>query len=149
MMDEVNVWSMDKILIRPMREADYESAVAVWSTTDGIGLSDADSREGICRYLAHNPAMSLVAETGSELVGTLLCGHDGRRGYLHHLAVAKACRQRGVGRALVEEGVARLSREGITRCHIFVFPDNTQGLAFWNKMGFSPRRDIQLCSRNL
>ena len=140
---------MTEIVVRSMLETDYDAAIAFWKSMDGIGLSDADSREGISRYLAHNPGMSLIAEYQGELVGTLLCGHDGRRGYLHHLSVALPYRKKGMGKRLVEEGVARLARDGITRCHIFVFPDNEQGLAFWRRLGFEQRRDILLCSRNM
>ena len=140
---------MNNIIIRPMRESDYDNAVALWSTTAGIGLSEADSRTDIHSYLARNPKMSQLAEIKGQLVGAVLCGHDGRRGYLHHLAVALPFRKIGIGRLLVESCMKRLAREGIARCHLFVYPDNEQGLAFWQKMGFEQRRDIQLCSRNL
>jgi len=140
---------MDNIIIRPMKASDYEKTVELWEATTGIGLSEADNRERIRSYLSRNPEMSHVAEADGKLIGAVLCGHDGRRGYLHHLAVAISWRSRGIGRRLVDGCVACLDREGIDRCHLFVYPDNAEGMAFWRRMGFEQRRDIQLCSRNL
>jgi N-acetylglutamate synthase len=145
----MNKGKADNITIRPMREADYENAVALWGTTAGVGLNEADHRENICRYLARNPELSQVAEVKGHFAGAVLCGHDGRRGYMHHLAVASDFRRNGIGQSLVEECAARLAREGIGRCHLFVYPDNEQGLMFWRRMGFEQRHDIQICSRDL
>ncbi len=82
----------------PMTVADYEAVSALWRVTPGLGLGASDAREPIGRYLERNPGSSFVARIAGEVVGAVLCGHDGRRGYLHHLAVAVRCRGRGVGR---------------------------------------------------
>lgn len=140
---------MDRLLIRPMREPDCEGALTLWRSTAGIGLSPADEPERLHGYLARNPGLSQVAEFRGHLMGALLCGHDGRRGYLHHLAVEAAWRSLGVGRGMVEACQVQLRKEGIDRCHIFVFPDNLSGIEFWRRMGFAIRQDIQLWSLDL
>lgn len=128
-----------------MTLADYDDAIALWRTTPGVGLhSDVDSREGIRTYLERNPGLSLVAREEGRLVATLLAGHDGRRGYLHHLAVAPAHRKQGIGKALVERALDELARRGLTRCHGFVYADNTEGLGFWRRMGWKERSDLKV-----
>jgi putative acetyltransferase len=140
---------MENILVRPLYATDYEQVVNLWRTSEGIGLSEADGFSAICRYLERNPQMSLVAEADGKIVGAVLCGHDGRRGYLHHLAVAAGFRSQGIGQRLVEDCLEHLISEKIDKCHIFVYPDNVRGLEFWRKIGFLGRMDILLCSRNL
>lgn len=133
--------------LRPMTIADYEDAFALWKETEGIGLSAADERPAIARYLARNPGLSLVATESGQMVGTVLCGHDGRRGYIHHLAVAREWRGRGVGRDLVGRCVEALAAEGIAKCHIFVYARNTDGQGFWRATGWTMRDDLSVMSR--
>lgn len=137
---------MKEVQIRTMENSDYDSALDLWRSSDGIGLNTADGRENIESYLHRNAGLSLAATDGGKLVGAVLCGHDGRRGYLHHLAVAASYRGRGIGRRLVEECARRLAAEKIERCHVFVYPDNMQGLAFWREVGFGHRSDLVICS---
>jgi len=128
--------------LRAMTPADYDAVLALWQSSEGIGLNESDTREAIAAYLARNPGFSLVAETEGVIVGALLCGHDGRRGYLHHLAVASPHRRRGLGRTLVGESLARLRAQGITKCNIFLFANNAAGRAFWLREGWAPREDL-------
>ncbi len=128
--------------IRPMLAADYEAAMALLRRSGGVQLRDVDSFEGIARYLARNPGLSFVAEIDGHFAGCVFAGHDGRRGYLYHLAVNAAHRGRGVGRALVNRALTGLAREGIAKIHIDVLQDNEEGLRFWRAMGWSERRDI-------
>lgn len=125
--------------IRAMAIEDYEEAVGLWRRTDGVVLSDSDERGPMGRFLDRNPGLSLVAEADGRLVGALLCSHDGRRGYLHHLAVDDRCRRRGIGSALVREALSLLGREGIAKCNIFILEANEGGIAFWQRNGFRPR----------
>jgi ribosomal protein S18 acetylase RimI-like enzyme len=105
--------------IQEMTAQDYDEVAGLWRNTEGIGLDDdTDTREGIAAYLARNPGFSYVARQQSRIVGAVLCGHDGRRGYLHHLAVDQAHRHEGVGRALVEACLAKLGSIGIQKCNI-------------------------------
>jgi ribosomal protein S18 acetylase RimI-like enzyme len=121
-------------------------AVALWKASDGIGLSSADSRDAISKYLARNPAMSFAAYDGAGLAGTVLCGHDGRRGYVHHLAVAAPYRRKGIGLRLVKASLAALRAEGIEKCHLFVFRENAAAQAFWTKVKWTERTDLVIFS---
>jgi N-acetylglutamate synthase len=141
---------MNKISIRPMAAADYDAVSHLWQNTAGVGLSRADSREAITAYLARNPGLSQVAyleeEGCSLLVGAVLCGHDGRRGLLHHLAVLPEYRRQGIGRALVDCCIKGLAGEGIDKCHLFVFNENEAGQRFWKGNGWKERHELVLMS---
>jgi ribosomal protein S18 acetylase RimI-like enzyme len=137
------------IHIRTMTPEDYEATIDLWHRSAGVALSSADRPEAIGRYLDRNPGLSLVVEDSGRVVAALLCGHDGRRGYLHHLAVDPGHRGRGIGRRLVERATDGLRAEGIAKCHIFVMRDNPSGIAFWTHLGWSPRDDIGIVSLGL
>jgi ribosomal protein S18 acetylase RimI-like enzyme len=137
------------ILIEAMTLDHYDEVIDLWKKSENIGLSSADERENIEAYLARNPGMSFVAKENDVIVGAALCGHDGRRGYLHHLAVAKSYRKKGTGRKLTERCLESLGNAGIKKCHLFLFYKNEEGKAFWEKIGWSPRTDIQVVSKEL
>jgi ribosomal protein S18 acetylase RimI-like enzyme len=137
------------IQIREMTIADYEPVYTLWQNSEGIGLSDADSKEGIKHFLVRNPGLSFVAFEGDQLVGAALCGHDGRRGYIHHLAVAKSHRKQGIGKSLVGRCMYALMRIGIAKCHLFVFDDNQEAIKFWNKVGWTERVELMMMSQKL
>ena len=137
------------IAIRDMDIEDYESVYRMWQSVEGIGLSDADSKEGIKRFLERNPGLSFVATDGEQIVGAALCGHDGRRGYIHHLAVVNAYRKQGIGKSLVGRCMYALMRIGIAKCHLFVFGDNQEAIKFWNKVGWTERVELMMMSQQL
>jgi ribosomal protein S18 acetylase RimI-like enzyme len=116
--------------------ADYDAAIALWKEVEGLEICEGDSREEISDYLARNPALSRVAEENGALVGAVLCGHDGRRGWIYHLAVSPACRGRGIGRRLLDECMRGLHRAGIKRAIILVDRDNPMGQEFWRRNGW-------------
>jgi ribosomal protein S18 acetylase RimI-like enzyme len=126
--------------------ADYDEVMALWSSTEGLTLREADSREAISRYLARNPGLSFVARDEGQLVGAVLTGTDGRRGYLQHLAVAPSHRGQGLGRALAERAVEALRAHGIAKCHLMVRQENAQARAFWARLGWNERADVTLMS---
>jgi N-acetylglutamate synthase len=128
---------------------DYDAVYGLWCASAGVGLSDADSREAIATYLTRNPGMSFVAFEDGQLVGAVLCGHDGRRGLLHHLAVARSHRGIGVGRHLAELCLEALKNEGIAKAHLFVFHNNHGGVAFWKEMGWYERTELRMMSRDI
>jgi N-acetylglutamate synthase len=130
------------IEIAEMSMADYDATYALLSETPGIGLRMVDSREGIERYLARNPGLSFVARAEGRIVGCVMSGHDGRRGYLQHLAVDPTFRLRGVGRALVERCLDGLKALGIEKTHLDVFADNEPGHRYWTRFGWKRRDDI-------
>lgn len=137
------------IELREMTIDDYKSVYAVWAGSEGIGLSDADSKEGIKRFLARNPGLSYIALDGVQIVGAALCGHDGRRGYIHHLAVLTSHRKRGIGKSLVSRCVYALMQIGISKCHLFVFDENQDAINFWQKVGWSQRVELMMMSQHL
>ena len=134
--------------IRAMTLADYDAVLGLMRGTPGVAVRAADSPAAIARYLARNPGLSLVAESDDELIACVFCGHDGRRGALHHVVVAPAWRGQGVGRALVARALDGLAAEGIYKTHIDVFADNTPAIAFWERTGWQRRDDIASFSFN-
>lgn len=128
---------------------DYAEVVTLWRSSEGVGLSSADAPERIAAYLTRNQGMSFIARDGGEVVAAVLCGHDGRRGYLHHLAVRPDRRGQGIGRALVDRCMRALEREGIDKCHLFVFKENLDGQAFWRKVDWKDRLDLVIMSKNI
>ncbi|MGO9171029.1 MAG: GNAT family N-acetyltransferase [Rhodomicrobium sp.] len=136
-------------VIRPMLLDDYGAVRRLLERTSGIQLRDADSFEGIARYLARNPGMSFVAWAGGSVTGCVFGGHDGRRGYLHHLAVAPEFRRRGIGRSLVAHALAAVSADGIEKFHIDVFAGNEEGLRFWQAAGWHERCELKRLSHIL
>jgi len=137
------------LIVRPMVIADYTEVRTLWETCEGIGLNDADRPEAIDAYLQRNPGMSFVARQDDALVGAVLCGHDGRRGYLNHLAVHPAHRGEGIGRRLVAHCLEALEEAGIAKCHLFIFTDNPAGRAFWRNIGWERRDDLTVASHTL
>jgi ribosomal protein S18 acetylase RimI-like enzyme len=135
--------------LREFEEHDLAAALALWSESEGIELGESDSPENLRGFLLRNPGLSWVAVRDGRLVGAALCGHDGRRGYIHHLAVASSERRAGIGRALVERCLAHLRRVGILKCHIFVFAANQFGELFWGSTGWQQRDDVQMYSHFL
>ncbi len=130
-----------------MTSGDYDAVFALWSRCTGIGLGTSDTRPAITAYLARNPGMSAVAVKDPSLLGAVLCGHDGRRGTLHHLAVEPAHRREGIARALVSWCITALADAGIDKCNIFLWRNNADGEGFWLREGWSPRPDIILVQR--
>jgi ribosomal protein S18 acetylase RimI-like enzyme len=138
----------DTIIIREMSIEDYEQVVRLWSSIEGVGLSDADTQVNISKFLKRNVGLSFVAEgNGQQIVGAILCGHDGRRGYLHHLAVSSFYRKKGIASRLINNCFAKLKEEGISKCHLFVFSNNQQGMNFWKHIKFHKRNDLNIFSK--
>jgi putative acetyltransferase len=136
-------------LIREFIMTDYPAAYALWSRTEGVGLSQADEPHNVAQFLARNPGLSFVAEEGGRLVGAVLCGNDGRRGFLHHLAVEKEWRKSGIGRHLVERCIGALAEAGLHKCHLFVLADNVEGQRFWKRIGWEERTTLTVMSRDV
>jgi ribosomal protein S18 acetylase RimI-like enzyme len=132
--------------IRPFQPEDHAAAWALWQSTEGVGLTNASSYESVCRFLARNPGLSFVATDGQQVVGTILCGHDGRRGLIHSVAIAASHRRRGIARSLVTHALAGLRGAGIDKCHLLVFNDNAEGRAFWHGIGAEERTTLGLFS---
>ena len=125
-----------------MTMKDYEAVMGLLAATGGVRLREADSPEATARYLERNPGLSFVACIDGNIAGCVMCGQDGRRGYLQHLAVAPAYRRRGLGSALVEACLAKLESLGIVKTHIDVLVENQGAVDFWTRRGWQKRNDI-------
>lgn len=128
--------------IAEMSIADYDAVYRLLNATPGIRLRSADSREATERYLLRNPGMSFVARLGSRIVGCVMSGHDGRRGYLYHLAVGPDFRRQGVGSRLVASCLEKLAEAGIGKTHVQVVAENDLAHKFWMNRGWQRRADI-------
>lgn len=124
------------ITTREFSISDYEAAVELWSRVEGVEIAEGDDRAGVQAFLDRNPHLSRIATAGSTLVGVALCGHDGRRGHIYHLAIDPTCRGLGLGRRLVEECIDGLRHYGIQRAIILVATDNPLGREFWKRSGW-------------
>lgn len=140
---------MQEIRISPMSATDHAAAMALWRNSTGIGLSAADEAESMQSYLKRNPGLSQCAWAGGLLVGTVLAGHDGRRGYLHHLCVRDDFRHQGIGRQLIANALEGLGALGLEKAHAFLFTDNEAGRRFWEGIGWTWRTDIGVVSVNV
>ncbi|MCL2368888.1 MAG: GNAT family N-acetyltransferase [Oscillospiraceae bacterium] len=136
--------------IRTMTMEDYESVYQLWRSTPGMGLNTSDdSREGIAQYLSRNPNTCFVAEGAGEIIGTILGGHDGRRGFIYHLATKTNRRGQGIGGQLVDAVMEALKQEGINKVALVVFCDNELGNTFWEKNGFTAREELTYRTKSI
>ncbi len=117
--------------MRALVASDGASALAFWKTIPGMGLSEADEPGELARFWGRNPRLSFGAFDGSQLVGTALAGHDGRRGFLYHVAVDATHRGQGLSQMLVDACLLGLKASGISKVHLFVLADNAEGLTYW------------------
>ena len=135
------------VQIQEMAIGDYDEVYELWQSTNGISLGDVDTRESIARFLERNPGLSYVALQDGLLVGAVLTSHDGRRGYIDHLAVRESHRRQGIGRALVLRCLYHLMQAGIRRWNLFVFEGNQDAIEFWKKIGWSPKLNMIMMSQ--
>lgn len=136
--------------IRMMTMEDYDAVYDLWIHTPGMGLNTTDdSRDGIARYLRRNPTTCFVAMDEGRLIGVIMAGHDGRRGFIHHTAVHMEHRRQGVAGALVNGALQALEAEGISKVALVAFDRNVDGNAFWEKQGFTVRDDLIYRNKSL
>ena len=131
--------------IRIMNIADYNTVYQLWMSCVGMGLNNLDdSQEGIERFLERNPDTCFVAEDedNKKIIGVIMAGNDGRRGYIYHTAVDPQYRNQGIATLLVENVLSALERQGINKVALVVFEKNTSGNAFWERLGFTKRDDL-------
>lgn len=134
---------MDSICIRPMIIEDYDNVYRLWTLTKGMGLNNLDdAKTGINIFLQRNPNTCFVATFHNEIIGTIISGHDGRRGYIYHTAVSEKFRKKGIGQKLVASSLSALKTEGINKVALVVFSKNKLGNLFWEKIGFRKREDL-------
>ncbi len=134
-------------MLSPTTTYDLESVLTLWAQTDGVGLNESDTPEQLRAYLDRNPGLSLVLRDGVQLIGAILCGHDGRRGYLHHLTIMPEFRGLDLGRQMVETCLRALGSMGILKCNVFLYSDNEPGQQFWSRSGWVDRDDLKVLQR--
>lgn len=138
------------MIIRLMALSDYEKVYQLWLSCAGMGLNNLDdSREGIERFLKRNPETCFVAEKDEKIIGVIIAGNDGRRGYIYHTAVNPDYRKQGIGKKLVDNAMRALEKEGINKVALVVFEKNKIGNDFWENMGFTVRDDLVYRNKNI
>ena len=138
-----SVWRIKMWKIRVMREEDYEGVYALWTSISGFGIRTIDdSKEGIEKFIRRNPTTSMIAEEDGNIVGAILCGHDGRRGCFYHVCVALGYRKQGIGKAMAEKAMEALKEEGISKVSLIAFRSNEVGNRFWQSLGWTFREDL-------
>lgn len=137
-------------VIREMKSTDYEQIFQIWKEIKGMGMRTLDdSYEGIVKFLARNPSTCFVAEEDGHVMGTILCGHDGRRAYIYHLAVMESHRGKQLGQNLVKAVEDTLEKEGIHKVALMVFTSNSTGNDFWERQGYTIREDLYYRNKSL
>ena len=133
------------IKYRNMKASDHDALHEVWKSTgqetNGAVTVD-DTFEGLDKYIKRNPTTSFVALDGDKVIGVIMAGHDGRRGFFHHVSVMKEYQGQGIGKQLVVNSMDALRKEGIRKVALVAFTDNDLGNGFWEKQGFTVREDL-------
>lgn len=136
--------------IRVMTISDYDGVYHLWLNTPGMGLNAMDdSKEGIEKFLKRNPTTNFVAEYNGEIVGIIMAGHDGRRGYIYHTAILPFYRNKGLAKQLVDCAISALDKEGINKVALVAFKKNDIGNGFWKHIGFAEREDLVYRNKNI
>lgn len=132
-----------KFKIRKMKIEDYDQVFLLWKKIKGFAIRSVDdSREGVERFIRRNPTTSIVAEKDGIIIGSILCGHDGRRGCFYHVCVMEEYRQNGIGKDMVHYALKELQKEKISKVSLVAFTDNKIGNSFWMNMGWKYRTDL-------
>ncbi len=141
---------MKPFALRKFVIEDYDAVYRLWEASEGVTISSADTRNGVKQYLDRNPGASFVAvQDDGRIVGAVLGGDDGRRGYIHHLSVEKGHRGAGIGRALAQRVLSLLREKNIHKCHLFVIKKNPEAPRFWMRIGWQYREDLAMMSFSL
>jgi ribosomal protein S18 acetylase RimI-like enzyme len=130
--------------------ADYDAVLALWqSAGPGVSIRPSDRREEIAKKLTRDPELFLVAECGGRLVGALMGAWDGRRGWLHHLAVDESVRRQGIGAALVQEVEGRIRARGCLKVNLLVYSANQGAREFYRSLGYDEMTPIMAMGKEL
>lgn len=136
--------------ISKMTICDYDKVYRLWTNSDGMGLRTLDdSKYGIEKFLNRNPNTNFVCRLGDEIIGVILCGHDGRRAYIYHALVSQEHRAKGIGKELLNSVLNSVEKEGINKIALLVFKDNTIGNDFWESQEFIERDDLNYRNRSI
>ncbi len=136
------------MITREITIADYDGLIELFTRTPGVTVRDTDSKLATEKYLQRNPGLNFIVVKGDIIIGCVMSGHDGRRGYLQHLIVDEQYRNQGIGEHLFKQCINALQKIGIEKTHIFVFKDNNIANSFWPKHGWQIRDDLNMYSYN-
>ena len=128
--------------VRAMQMEDYPRIYTLWTGIEGFGIRSIDDSKGVERFLKRNPETSIVAEAEGEIIGTILCGHDGRRGCFYHVCVKQGFRKQGIGKAMAVAAMKALQAQQINKVCLIAFLDNQVGNQFWKSVGWTFRNDL-------
>lgn len=123
--------------IRAFDVTDTEAVVSLWQET-GLSRPWNNPYQDISRKLTVQPELFLVAADAGEVVGTVMAGYDGHRGWLYYLASAPARRGEGIGRGLIEAAEERLLALGCPKVQLMVRPENGGVHEFYGVLGYEP-----------
>ncbi len=140
---------MAAVRYREMLAQDFDALLELWTQTPGVDVTAADTYDGLTFFLERNPGTSFIAESGGQIVGAIMCGHDGRRGFIHHLVVYTPFRRQGIARYLVQLSMGQLEQIGLEKCHLFIRRDNQSGLKFWESLEWKERIELTMASFTL
>lgn len=141
---------MSNVAIRVMKPEDYEAVYELWCSIKGLGIrSIDDSKDNITKFINRNPSTSFVAEYENAVIGTLMCGHDGRRACFYHVCVSENFRKKGIATKMAEAALNALKKEGINKVNLMAFENNVMGNRFWHDLGWKVRDDVNLYEYNL
>ena len=131
--------------LRVMAIQDYEKIKALWKSIDGFYIrSIDDSLEGMQKFLAKNPHTNVVALQNDEIIGTILCGYDGRCAYFYHVCVKKEYRHKKIGKSMVDFVIKSLEKEGATHINLVAFKTNEVGNLFWHEVGWNLKDNVNM-----
>ena len=137
--------------IRKMVINDYNELITLWKNTDGIGINGYDdSKKAIKKFLERNPNTCFVMEYNkTEIIGTIMGGNDGRRGFIYHLMVKPEHRKNGIGKKLLEKTETSFGKAGLRRINLVVLKKNITGNKFWDENGYEIRDFICIRSKKI
>jgi len=132
-----------------MRIEDFDEIYKLWSSIQGLNLNKADEKESVSAYLLHNPNQSYVCKLSNKIIGTIMCGNDGRRAFIYHLAVLPEYQRKGIATELVRLAIDMQKQLGIDKCAVFILNENVYGKNFWSNLGFSKVQEAETMAKNI
>jgi len=137
------------IVIRRMEVSDVPASIELWKNMKGLAIRGSDNIRDLSEHVKMNRMHNFVAISNGQLIGTVLGGFDGRRGYIYHLAVHENFRRKNTGKELMERCFQSFKQLNVSKCHMMVLKDNTEAMEFYSKIGCELRTDLVVYSKTL
>lgn len=123
----------------------YIEVIELWKKT-GISVSSSDTKEELEKMYNRNPQLFLLGKMKEKVVGVVMGGFDGRRGYLHHLAIDPEYQKKGYGRLMVDNLIKKFRKLGVHKVHLFIEKNNKEVVKFYQNLGWKIRDDLIMMS---